>query len=248
MFWQYSWEVWSHCMRQFTHALPDTVGEYYCVTFASRHQPNIRWREECCFTLSLPSSKSTFSQPFKEKCTSEVIRIGSIIIFHLSKLWKAKFFILCDIIYLVRLQEKFEIDHSWEWEDYLLGLCLLGNKYFSACTCISHNFFIEQLLFMCIWCSNTEACSVSLLCVVIVLRWSTTFFLGYCYIMQSISLPLKLLNLDPDEYSKLVYTTQVNSAFRAIWLVPQSRDIKCYSLPGGFRRKKMACETHFVRK
>ena len=37
---------------------------------------------------------------------------------------------------------------------------------------------------------------------------------------------------------ELVYTTQVNSAFRAIWLVPQARDIKCYSPPGGFRRKK----------
>ena len=43
---------------------------------------------------------------------SDVVRIGSIIIFHLSKLWKAKFFILCDVIFLVRLQGKFEIDHS----------------------------------------------------------------------------------------------------------------------------------------
>ena len=32
-------------------------------------------------------------------------------------------------------------------------------------------------------------------------------------------------------YLYLVYTTQVNSAFRAIWLVPQSRDIKYYSPP-----------------
>ena len=39
-------------------------------------------------------------------------------------------------------------------------------------------------------------------------------------------------------YSDLVYTTPVNSAFRAIWLVPLSRDIKYYSPPGGFRRKK----------
>ena len=36
--------------------------------------------------LSLLSSKSTFSQSFKEKCISEVARICSIIIFHLSKL------------------------------------------------------------------------------------------------------------------------------------------------------------------
>ena len=41
-----------------------------------------------------------------------------------------------------------------------------------------------------------------------------------------------------NSYLLLVYTTQVNSAFRAIWLVPQSRHIKWYSLPGGFRRKK----------
>ena len=39
-------------------------------------------------------------------------------------------------------------------------------------------------------------------------------------------------------YPILVSTTQVNSAFRAIWLVPLSRDIKYYSPPGGFRRKK----------
>ena len=37
-----------------------------------------------------------------------------MIIFHLSKVWKAKFFILCDVIFLVRLQEKFEIDHPWK--------------------------------------------------------------------------------------------------------------------------------------
>ena len=68
-------------------------------------------------TLSLPSSKSTFSQPLKEKCICKVVRIGTlVIIFHSSKLWKTKFFILCDVIFLVRLQGKFEIDHSWEWK------------------------------------------------------------------------------------------------------------------------------------
>ena len=54
-------------------------------------------------TLSPPSSKRTFSKPFKEKCMSEVVRIDSIIIFHLSELRKARFFILCDVIFLVRL-------------------------------------------------------------------------------------------------------------------------------------------------
>ena len=47
------------------------------------------------------------------------MRIGSI--FHLIKLWKAKFFILCDLIFLVRLQRKYEIDHSWEWNPLMLG-------------------------------------------------------------------------------------------------------------------------------
>ena len=27
---------------------------------------------------------------------------------------KAKLFMLCDVILLVRLQDKFELDHSWE--------------------------------------------------------------------------------------------------------------------------------------
>ena len=36
-------------------------------------------------TLSLPSSKGTFSIPFREKCISEVVRMGSIIS-HLSEL------------------------------------------------------------------------------------------------------------------------------------------------------------------
>ena len=58
-------------------------------------------------TLSLPRSKSAFSQPSKQKCVSVIVRIGSIIIFHLSKLWKVKFFILCDVILLVKLQGKF---------------------------------------------------------------------------------------------------------------------------------------------
>ena len=56
--------------------------------------------------------KSAFSQPYKEKCISDVVRIGSTIIFYLNQLWKAKFSILCDVIFLVRLQEKFEIGSS----------------------------------------------------------------------------------------------------------------------------------------
>ena len=40
-----------------------------------------------------------------------------VLIFYLSKLWKAKFSIQCDVIFLVRLQGKFEIEHSWEWRE-----------------------------------------------------------------------------------------------------------------------------------
>ena len=42
-----------------------------------------------------------------QKCISEGVRIGSIIIFYLVKLWKTKFFVLYDVIFLVRLQGKF---------------------------------------------------------------------------------------------------------------------------------------------
>ena len=74
-----------------------------------------RQRQEIGSGLSLLSSKGTFSQPFKEKMYKhEVATIGSIIIAHLSKLWKAKFFILRDVIFLLRLQGKFDIVLSWE--------------------------------------------------------------------------------------------------------------------------------------
>ena len=29
---------------------------------------------------------------------------------------KSTFSILCDIIFVMRLQEKFDIDHLWEWK------------------------------------------------------------------------------------------------------------------------------------
>ena len=41
---------------------------------------------------------------------------AGIIIFHLSKLWQTKFFILCDVIFLVKLQGIFAFDQSWEWK------------------------------------------------------------------------------------------------------------------------------------
>ena len=63
-------------------------------------------------TISHPSSKTTFSQAFKEKYVSKVVRIGCMInlAYNLSKLWKVMFFILCEVMFRVRLQGKFEID------------------------------------------------------------------------------------------------------------------------------------------
>ena len=51
---------------------------------------------------------------WREIGIGEAVRIGSMIILHLSKRWKANLFILCDVIFLVRLQGKLYIDHSWE--------------------------------------------------------------------------------------------------------------------------------------
>ena len=92
-------------------------------------------------TLSLPSSKKYILPTFQDKCMSEVMRIGSIIISHLSKLWKVKFLILCDVISLARLQEEFEIDRSWERMVYLISF---------ACT----EFFFLRL------CTDSYRCSV----------------------------------------------------------------------------------------
>ena len=61
-------------------------------------------------TLSLPSSNSTFSQPHKEKCICEEVRIGSTIIFHPSKPWKVQVLhTVCYVIFLMRLQRKIEM-------------------------------------------------------------------------------------------------------------------------------------------
>ena len=49
---------------------------------------------------------------FKEKCIGDLVRIGSIIISQLSKPGKAKFFILCDVIFLLRIQGWFS-DLAW---------------------------------------------------------------------------------------------------------------------------------------
>ena len=53
--------------------------------------------------------KFTLPTVYRDYCIGELVRIGSIIIFHQSKLS-----ILCRVIFLVLLQGKFDIDHSWE--------------------------------------------------------------------------------------------------------------------------------------
>ena len=56
---------------------------------------------------------------------------GSMIVFHLSKLWKANFFILCDAIFLVRLQGKFEIDFTLGSER------VKSRRYYSSSTTVT---------------------------------------------------------------------------------------------------------------
>ena len=52
-----------------------------------------KFQPEKFHACAMKSPKSTFSQPFKEKCISEVVRIGSIIIFS-EKAMKSQFFTL----------------------------------------------------------------------------------------------------------------------------------------------------------
>ena len=62
----------------------------------------------CCSSIVLGIHRP-FTPKLKNIRISKVVRIGSIIIFYLSKCVKAKFFKLCDVIFVVRLQEKFEM-------------------------------------------------------------------------------------------------------------------------------------------
>ena len=75
-----------------------------------------------CINFFTPNFKDYILPTFKKRCIRDaVVRIGSITIFHLSKLWKAKFLILCDVIFLVRPQDKFEINQSFEWNNFCMG-------------------------------------------------------------------------------------------------------------------------------
>ena len=85
-------------------------------------QERISW-----INLSRQLNLSQFSQPLAEKYQWGSVRIGIIIIFHLSKLWKAKF-ILCDVISGAGLQDKFEIDRpsaAESWSGMRCGNYLL---------------------------------------------------------------------------------------------------------------------------
>ena len=64
------------------------------------------------FTLKF---KENVLPTLKEKL-SEVVKIGNVIIFHLSKLWKAKFFKVCDVSFL----HGEAAGESWNWS--LLGV------------------------------------------------------------------------------------------------------------------------------
>ena len=61
---------------------------------------------------------------------SEEARIGSIISFHLSELWKAKFSIACDVIFLVRLQEILTLitltSERVKWQEFAHCFVVMG--------------------------------------------------------------------------------------------------------------------------
>ena len=80
----------------------------------------VRFTEENCTWFMLyqftPKFKKSILPTFlKRNVLSEVVRIGSIIIFYQSKLWKAKFFILYDVIFLVTAGE------IWNWSLLLVA-------------------------------------------------------------------------------------------------------------------------------
>ena len=115
--------VWPRLHSQpIAFALPvltRTLHEAYtdCTTLRTQSLTELSIRTPCTYSGSNPFTPKLkkYTPPFKLlkwKCLSDVVRIGSVIISHLGELWKAKFLILCDVIFLVRLQGKFEIDHS----------------------------------------------------------------------------------------------------------------------------------------
>ena len=95
-----------------------------CCSSSTSHlvRSELRIKQYCLFLFFTLRKFNLLTLKFKkdEICLfiGEVVRIGSIIILHLSKLWKAKFVILCDATFL--LQGKFEIDHFRECKRHLI--------------------------------------------------------------------------------------------------------------------------------
>ena len=101
-------------------------------------------------TLSRPSSKRTFSQPFKRKYTSEAVRIGSI----RSKQMKSQVLhtVWC-YIFLVRLQ-------GWNLKLISLGSEVVGqdeSAYFNCCSIHPFHPTHSSFLFRC--CSSKDPIS-----------------------------------------------------------------------------------------
>ena len=66
----------------------------------------------------------TFSQPLKEKCISEVVRIGSISIFRLVLAMKSHVLhtVLCNMS--DEAAGEIKVDHSWEWKGWMMKACI----------------------------------------------------------------------------------------------------------------------------
>ena len=67
-------------------------------------------------TLALPSLKSTFSQPLREKCVSKLVIIGSKVMFHPNNAMKSH--VLHTVWCNFSGEAAWEIDRSWEWKGY----------------------------------------------------------------------------------------------------------------------------------
>ena len=109
-----TWETWD--TTTLPHVIVIIKREVKHSTSKISHGTRPQCSRGTCSTLSLPSSKRIFSAQlnFYEICIlREVVIIGSIIIFHLSKPWKAMFFHRMWWNISGEAEGKFEIDHLW---------------------------------------------------------------------------------------------------------------------------------------
>ena len=74
-----------------------------------------------CWADNTPCTDSPVGGNQREPCTPAPPTYSSLFSILNGYVWtrvidtKCTVFLLCDVIFLVRLQGKFEIDHSWEW-------------------------------------------------------------------------------------------------------------------------------------